>query len=90
MTGRELAQLRRDDRISRKTLACRTRWTVERVREIESRDYVVDSTVTHYLAALHGAYKFRMAAEARKLAAKSRREASTNRHCCLTPAECGN
>jgi hypothetical protein len=90
MTGRELARLRRADRISRATLACRTRWTTERLRKIESKDYVADSTARHFLAGLDSAHKFRLATEARKLAAKSRREACSNRHCCLTPAERGN
>lgn len=90
MTGRELKRLRRDDRTSLGTLACRTRWSTDRLREIEAKDYVADYMAKHYLSALDGTCKFRLATEARKLAAKSRRDACLNRHCCLTPLESGS
>ena len=59
MTGRELARLRRADRVSSKAISCRTTWTVERVKQIESKAFVRDSTVRLYLRALDGAVRFR-------------------------------
>ena len=59
MTGRDLMGLRLADRTSRKAISCRTTWSVARVKEIESKPFVRDSTIRLYLRALDGAVRFR-------------------------------